>query len=156
MDVKLINPFLESITNVLSTMAQIKCTPNKVALKRDEVAQGDVSGIIGMVGDKMNGSFALSFSEPVIFLIAKNMLGEEPDCIDDTVIDMVGELTNMATGGAKLQLSKQGYEFGMATPVVVKGPKHQIAHTNRLPVLSLPFTTANGKFYVEICFQELG
>ena len=50
MKVEFINPFLSSLINVLATMAQTELTPGKPKIKKGEVAQGDVSGLIGMVG----------------------------------------------------------------------------------------------------------
>jgi len=40
-----VNPFLESVVNILSTMAGIKVTPGQPALKSDDVAKGDVTAI---------------------------------------------------------------------------------------------------------------
>ena len=51
MNVEFINPFLSSMLNVMSTMAQMELTPEKPRLKKNEVAMGDVSGLIGMVSD---------------------------------------------------------------------------------------------------------
>ena len=45
-----VNPFLLSLLNVLSTMAQLELKPGKPKRKMDELARGDVSGLIGMVG----------------------------------------------------------------------------------------------------------
>ena len=43
MNVEFINPFLTSMTNVLSTMAQINAKPGSVELKKSNVAYGDVT-----------------------------------------------------------------------------------------------------------------
>ena len=80
-------------------MAQIELKPS-LKLK-DEYARGDVSGIIGMVGPQVKGSFSASFEENLACEIMHKMLGELPDSVDEEVCDMVGEITNMVTGGAK-------------------------------------------------------
>jgi len=49
MKVEFINPFLSSMLNVMSTMAQVELTPEKPQLKKGDIAKGDVSGLIGMV-----------------------------------------------------------------------------------------------------------
>ena len=63
MNVEFINPFLSSLINVLSTMAQTELKPGKPRIKTDEVACGDVSGLIGMVGAQPRGSFSITFDE---------------------------------------------------------------------------------------------
>ena len=65
MDVRYINPFIESTIHVLKTMSFITAWVGKPYLKKDEVAKGDVSGIIGLAGD-VKGSISVSFSEACI------------------------------------------------------------------------------------------
>ena len=125
-DVKFINAFLESLLNVLATMAQTEARHTKSTIKRDNIARGDVTGIIGMVGNKVVGSMSITFSETAILEITSRMLGEECKKIDETVTDMVGEVTNMVTGGAKKTLADIGHDFDMATPTVVAGMDHEI------------------------------
>lgn len=155
MKAEFINPFLTSMTNVLSTMAQIESRPGKPAVKKSSTALGAVTGIIGMAGEQLKGSFAVSFSEPVIFAITQRMLGEEVTTVNETVTDMVGELTNMATGGAKALLAEKGYDFDMAVPVMVSGKDHKIEHSSRGPTIILPFETDYGDFFLEISFIKV-
>ncbi|MDH3259189.1 MAG: chemotaxis protein CheX [Deltaproteobacteria bacterium] len=154
MKVEFINPFLESILNVLNTMAMFKATPGKPAIKKNQIAKGDVTGLIGMAGEQARGTLAITFPEGVILEITKRMLGEELTGVDDTVTDMVGEITNMVTGGAKRILSEQGYRFDMAIPSVVAGKDHSIQHKSKSPVIIVPFSTECGDFFIEICFEE--
>ena len=90
MDAAFVNPFLNALQNVLSMMAQIELKPGKPQIKKDEYARGDVSGIIGMVGPQVKGSFSISFEENLACEIMHKMLGELPDSVDEEVCDMVG------------------------------------------------------------------
>jgi chemotaxis protein CheX len=153
MKVEFINPFLASIVNVLETMANLKVTPGRPQLKEEDIASGDVTGIIGMASSDVKGSLAITFTSTAIFDIAKRMLGDDVREIDNTVTDLVGEITNMVTGGAKRLLSEQGYDFDMAIPAVVAGKNHRISHKSSGPKILIPFTTLAGKFYLEICFE---
>jgi chemotaxis protein CheX len=128
MNVEFINPFISSLLNVLSTMAQTDLTPGKPKIKKTEVAVGDVSGLIGMVGPQTKGSLSITFDGELAMTIMERMLGERPEKINEEVTDMVGEITNMVAGGAKNLLGDKGYEFDMATPVVVSGKEHTITH----------------------------
>lgn len=154
MNAELINPFLEAILGVLNTMAQLKATPGRPIVKQDDIAHGDVTGLIGMTGEQARGSLAVTFSEQAILDISRRMLGEESKAIDATVADLVGEITNMVTGGAKRVLADKGYHFDLAIPAVVSGKNHQIIHKTRGRKIVVPFTTEAGPFYVEICFED--
>lgn len=153
MRVEFINPFIGSLLNVLNTMAQVELTPGKPRLKQDDIAKGDVSGIMGMLSSQAKGSFALTFDEPLALAIMNNMLGEKPAKIDAEVIDMVGEITNMVTGGAKRILADKGFDFDMSTPIVVSGKGHTITHKSEGPKLLLPLTSKFGNACIEICFD---
>jgi len=50
MDVQYINPFITSTIHVIKTMSSVDVSVGKPYLKKDEVARGDVSGIIGLIG----------------------------------------------------------------------------------------------------------
>ncbi|WP_299790895.1 chemotaxis protein CheX [uncultured Shewanella sp.] len=153
MNVNFINPFLESLLNVVSTMANMKLTPGKPKIKTDNLAKGDVSGLIGMVGPQTKGSLSITFEQGLILEIMQNMLGENPGEINEEITDLVGEITNMVTGGAKNILGDKGYEFEMATPVVVSGLGHRISHKANGKKIIMPFASPYGTAYIEICFE---
>jgi len=154
MRVEFINPFIASLLNVLNTMAQIKLNPGKPRIKKDEVARGDVSGLMGMVSSQTKGSFAVTFDESLALAIMENMLGDKVDKIDNEVIDMVGEITNMVTGGAKRILADKGFDFDMSTPIVVSGKSHTITHKAEGAKLLLPLESPHGSAFIEICFDS--
>lgn len=154
MNVEFVNPFLSSLINVLQTMAQLELKPGKPKLKQDNIARGDVSGLMGMVSPEAKGSFSISFDESLALEIMKRMLGEAPAAIDNEVSDMVGEITNMVTGGAKRLLAEKGYDFNMATPIVVSGKAHTISHKSDGKKVIMPFTTEYGTATLEICFDK--
>lgn len=155
MRAEFVNPFLASLLNVLKTMASMDLKPQKPRIKKDEVARGDVSGLIGMVGDNTKGSMAITFDESLALEIMEKMLGERPKSINADVTDMVGEITNMVTGGAKRILSDSGHEFDMATPVIVSGKGHTITHKcdTNATIIIMPFESEWGNAFIEICFE---
>ena len=154
MNVNFINPFLQSLLNVISTMASMDLTPGKPQIKVDNLAKGDVSGLIGLVGPQTKGSLSITFEQKLVLQIMQNMLGENPGKINEEVTDLVGEITNMVTGGAKNLLAQKGYEFEMATPMVVSGKGHTISHKANGTKIIMPFTSPHGTAYIEICFEN--
>jgi chemotaxis protein CheX len=149
-----INPFVTSVIHVLSVMATLEAKAGSPATKSDEVARGNVTGIIGMTGEKARGTVAINFTGPVVSEIAQRMLGEEVTEIDEMVTDMVGELTNMVSGGAKKLLSEAGYRFDSAIPTMISGTDHIIQHKSKAPVIIVPFSTEVGDIFIELCFEE--
>ena len=87
MNVEFINPFLSSMLNVMSTMAQMELTPEKPRLKKNEVAQGDVSGLIGMVSEQTKGSLSITFEGKLALAPMKGIVGEGPDEINEEIAD---------------------------------------------------------------------
>ena len=154
MNVEFINPFLSSMLNVMSTMAQMELIPEKPRLKKNEVAMGDVSGLIGMVSDQAKGSLSITFEGGLALATMKKMVGEAPDEVNEEIIDLVGEITNMVTGGAKRMLSEKGIEFDMATPIVVSGANHSIHHKAKGPIVIIPLKSELGRAYIEFSFDE--
>ena len=154
MNAEFINPFLTSLTNVLSTMANLDLTPGTPKLKKDDVARGDVSGLIGMIGPQTRGSLSITFDAKLALEVMERMLGEKPAAINEEVTDMVGEITNMVAGGAKRILGEKGYDFSMATPMVVSGANHTISHKSDGPRIIMPFESPHGNASIEICFDK--
>ncbi len=155
MKVEFINPFLMSMLNVMSTMAMVEMKPSKPQRKSNYIGAGDVSGLIGMVSPQIKGSLSITLEEKLALAVMKNMLGEAPATLNDEVTDMVGEITNMVAGGAKRLLGENGYEFDMATPVVVSGKNHTINHSVADgDVILIPFSSDYGNATVEFCFEK--
>jgi chemotaxis protein CheX len=155
MNVEFINPFLTSMLNVMSTMAKMELVSEKPRLKKNEVALGDVSGLIGMVSKQAKGSLSITFDAPLALATMKGMVGEAPNEVNEEITDLVGEITNMVTGGAKRILSEKGIDFDMATPIVVSGANHTIHHKSKEPVIIIPLKSADGnRAYIEFSFDN--
>ena len=153
MDVKFINPFLHGTIEVLTKMAFVEPRPGKVYLKKNSLAYGDVSGIIGITGD-MIGSLAISFNESCICNLISRMLGESYTEVNKEIFDGVGELTNMISGVARTHLEKDGMEVYAAIPSVVYGKNHTINHILKAPSIVIPFETDEGAFVVDVCIKR--
>ena len=149
MQVDLINPFIDATLNVLETMAGTSPQAERPTVKADMRTWGDVTGIIGMAGADVTGSMILSFDKASILAIVSRMLGEEYFEINSQVIDAVGELANMVSGGAKATLESKNFKFDMATPLMITGRGLEITQFTKVPVIVVPFRTGEGQFVVE-------
>jgi chemotaxis protein CheX len=148
-----INPLLESTINVLTTMAMVDITSGKPCVKEHNGALGDISAIMDLTGSDKKGSLCISFSSAAILAISNNMLGEQLNSIDDTIADVVGEITNMITGSAKRIYSEQGIDFELTRPTTLIGNDQAIIHSVEGTTIVLPFAIEAGTFYVEVCFS---
>lgn len=125
MDVKLINPFINATLNALETMAFTKARAGNPYLKKDQVACGDVSGVIGLTGE-VSGTISVSFTKKSILAIVSNMLGEEIKELNEEIQNAVGEITNMISGQAGQKLEGLGRSLKAAIPTVITGKNHSI------------------------------
>ena len=155
MDVRFINPVLETLMNVLGTMAQMQPKVGKPALKQNQQALGEVTGFMKMESPQTRGSMSITFTRPVIFEIARRMLGAELTEIDDVARDLTGEMANMVVGGAKNILVDKGFDFEMSLPQVLSGQPHDIKHNCDAQTIMLPFKAESGEFCIEICFEDI-
>ena len=153
MDANLINPFIDATLNVLGTMASTRARAGKPYIKKDKVARGDVTGVIGLTGEA-KGTISVSFTEKSILAIVSNMFKEEMKELNEEVKDAVGEITNMISGVARKRLEELGRSLKAAIPTVIMGKNHSISHITTSPVIAIPFSTDNGDFTIEVCIED--
>jgi chemotaxis protein CheX len=149
--VAIAKPFVKAVVAVLGTMAGITATPGVPYVKKNPVAKGDVSAIVGVTGGKV-GTIAVSFSRSCSLALVRGMLGDDiEDVLQDTQ-DAVGEITNMVSGQARASLAEMGISLQGSTPTVIMGDGHLIRHISSNPVVAIPFSTEHGDFTIEFCF----
>jgi chemotaxis protein CheX len=153
MDVELAKPFVKAAMDVIGTMAFITPRPGKPFVKKNSIATGDVTGLVGLTGDGKRGSVSISFSKACAVAMVKNMLGDDIQDILTDVKDAVGEITNMISGQARAGLSEKGLVFQGSTPTVIMGDNHSISHMSKSPIMAIPFETDAGSFTIEFCFE---
>ncbi|OBQ54838.1 chemotaxis protein CheX [Halodesulfovibrio spirochaetisodalis] len=150
-DVTFAKPFISATSSVLSTMAGITPVPGTPFVKKDDIACGDVSAIIGLTGEK-HGSISVTFTKKCAVALVRAMLGDDiQDIIADTK-DAVGEICNMISGQARAGLSEMGFKFDGSTPSIIMGDAHTVTHVTASPVIAVPFTTDHGEFTIEFSF----
>lgn len=152
-DVDYINPVIGALEDAFSTMLGMRIKRTGLGLMENNQALHPVSGIIGVSG-KAVGTIVLSLSIPVAIKAAEAMLMCEKTAIDDEVLDTVGELTNMVTGGAKAKL--EAYSLTMSLPNVLMGDNCRLHFPQNSRPIAIPFTSAWGSLSLQIGFVFLG
>lgn len=150
MDVKYINPFITSVSNVFETMLDCSIQRTGVTLKDNTAPTHEVTGVIGLSG-RARGSVVFSLSRDVAFMVVERMLGDAVSEINSEVTDAVGELTNIIAGGAKAELSQHKLSLGL--PTVVVGRHHSICFPGEVQPLCIAFQTDAGSLCLEVGFD---
>jgi chemotaxis protein CheX len=156
MDIKYINPFILATKTVFKTMLNLEVTMDKPRLKTDRTTSGDVTGVMGLVGDK-KGTVCISFQRKGALFAYKTLMGDDRSDMDPEVVDAIGELTNIISGQARKELESSGVNLKAAIPTVVVGLAVELHFMSSSPIISLPFhfPTNNGNeaLYVDFSFE---
>jgi chemotaxis protein CheX len=152
MDPSLAKPFIKATKDVLAAMAALEVSAGTPYIKKDRMARGDVSAVIGITGDKQ-GTFSISFDRKTAVHIVKQMLGDAIEDILQDVQDAMGEITNMISGQARVGLVDMGLKLQGSTPSVIMGDGHTIAHMTSAVAIAIPFSCEAGTFTLEFCFD---
>jgi len=82
-----------------------------------------VTGSVGFAGETVTGAVYLHLTETFANRVAAAMLGLAPDekVGENDVNDVVGEATNMLTGGLKSWLCDAGADCAVSTPAIIRG-----------------------------------
>lgn len=145
MDVKYINPFILAAQSVFKTMLGIDASLSKPVLKTERKTSGDVTGIMGLVGDK-KGTITISFREKGAMFVFQTLIGDTPPSVTPDVVDSIGELTNIISGQARKEFEKAGINLKASIPMVVVGKEVEMNFITTIPIVQLPFnfTLADG------------
>ena len=148
-DVDYINPVIRSLETTFSTMLNASLKRTGLDLMENNQALHPVSGIIGVSG-KAIGTVVLSLSVNVALKAASTMLMIEKTAIDDEVMDAVGELTNIVTGGAKAQL--EAFHMTMSLPNVLMGDDCRLHFPANSHPIAIPFACPWGPLSLQVGF----
>ena len=111
-----------------------------------------VSGSVGFAGDTVTGAVYLHLSAPFANQVAAAMLGLKLEEItgENEVNDVVGEVTNMLTGGLKSWLCDTGADCAVSTPAIIRGTAFDIEPMPDVERQCLVFDCGEDRLVVEI------
>ena len=100
---------------------------------------GLVTGLIGVHGD-VSGFITVNMAERAAMTSVAGLLQDQFDTLTPQVIDGVGEMTNLISGGIKKGLAGSKWGFTNVTvPSVIVGHNYQIAYARGLNFLNVTF-----------------
>lgn len=153
MDVKYMNPFINAAKTVFKTMLGLEAKMGKPVLKTERTTSGDISGIMGLAGDR-KGTICISFHEKGALFVFKTLVGEEHDKVNPEVVDSIGELTNIISGQARKEFEQEGLNLKAAIPMVVVGKDVEVNFITKIPIISLPFYFSVNNGTEEVMFLD--
>jgi chemotaxis protein CheX len=139
MDVKYINPFITATSTVFKTMLNLQTSMDKPFLKNDKITTGDVTGVIGLAGDR-SGSVCVSFTENGAKVVYKTLMGDDCTEVSPEVVDAIGEITNIIAGQARKEFERAGLNLKASIPTIVVGRGSELHMLSDSPMVSLPFS----------------
>jgi chemotaxis protein CheX len=108
------------LVDVFETMLSMKTA----VARGDGVPQFEerVTGSVAFAGEQINGAVYLHLGASFAGQMAAAMLGLAPEDLGEAEVnDVVGEVTNMLTGGLKSWLCDSGADCAVSTPAIIRG-----------------------------------
>ena len=145
----------KSVTEALGMTFGLTVTPGRYEIGSGEVAlHGDVSGIVGITQDRLEGTFTVCFSIASMRNIIPRLLGPGVEVTVDIAADAMGEITNMIFGRIKTDLNERGHNVRLSLPSVVRGPSHFINHLHGGRYMMMPFDVEGNEFQVHLAIHR--
>jgi len=108
-----------------------------------------ILSLIGLTG-AMIGTGAVSCTAETACDLASRFLMTDIDCVDDSVLDAMGEITNMIIGGLKTQLEAELGCLNMSIPTVIHGKNIRASSRQAECSADLRFVYETGDFCIRI------
>jgi len=155
MEPRLIEIFVASSRSVLEMIGLAPLSIGDVALEKEHRRFGALVSVINLAGDMTTGTLVVGFEASTACGIAAALLGEPQPELNDDVLSVVGEITNMVCGDAKRRLSELGIVVGMARPELLAEGKPLPPPVSRDGVVVFPCSSVVGEFVVSVDFAVL-
>jgi chemotaxis protein CheX len=157
LEVKFMNPFIDSTINVLKITTGTDAVKEEINVSMGEAFKGDISAFYPIHSPVFQGFFCLSFPKETYLKIMSKLLYTDFDEINEENRDGVGELCNQIFGNAKAFFNdKLKTQIQMSTPSITIGENHSIISVLKAPRIVVKFSTDSGHFFVEVSFQRVG
>ena len=151
-----INPFIEGVNGLFSTMLGCDAERGDIKLWEGRGNPRDVTALIGLSGPA-RGIVALSFPAGTALSMVSAMLGTDLRTLDDTVCDAVAEMVNIVAGSAKAKFcAGDGAPIELSLPTIVRGADYSVEYPFRTTWLDVPFTSELGPFVMRVTFEMRG
>lgn len=152
MNVKFLNPFVNSAHEILSLEMREEVQRGELCLETGTYVTDDVTVIISLIG-AVDGTVFFSMSKEAAMQMASALMGERFESLDKVAQSGIAELGNVITGRASMKLAEAGYETNISTPSLIIG-KGATLSTLEYPRLLVPLKTSMGLMTIHLALRE--
>lgn len=153
LDVKHINPFLQSSVSVIEMTTQTKLEIGKPQLSEMEFHNNTFILQVGVTG-VLKGQVLLAMTEENAKVMAsKMMMGMPVNELDELASSALGELSNMIMGNTATLFSSQGILMDITPPISLFGDNLKLQID--IPALKIPLMEAGEeKIGIYLCVTQ--
>ncbi|MCT4605902.1 MAG: chemotaxis protein CheX [Marinisporobacter sp.] len=152
MDVKLINPFIESFLSVMPQIGFSDIKKGNLSLKDRNIKSDGVMINLGIVGDiKGNVIYSMTIDHAKA-VASKMMMGMMVEELDDMAQSALSELSNMLTANASINFENMEINTNISTPTLLYGKDFNV-QVNAEKVLCIEILADNIPIEVNIAFN---
>ena len=153
MDVKYINPFVESFATVMPQLGFGSVQKGNLSVKGRELKSSGVIIIVGIVGAiRGNVDYTLDI-ENAKKIASTMMMGMPVNEFDEMSKSAVSELTNMLTANAATCFSNIGISIDISTPTLLQGEDVSVKMSSD-QVLCIQILTDDIPIEINIAFES--
>lgn len=153
MNVKFLNPFLEAVIEVLKAEVGVVATRGSLSLQKSSLTTSEVTVLISIIG-QLQGVVLYGMSKETSLAIVSHIMGQKFTDFDGLAQSGIGELGNVISGKATVNLSKTGIETTISPPTLIVGKDAQIS-TLDFSRIVVPVETELGQVVVHLAVREM-
>jgi len=145
----------EAVSEVVSTYTGNSPELMATEARKDDFALAEISSIIGLTGEKLQGAFVVSLDKELLFEFMKLLLGESPTELNQEALDLAGELANMICGAFRRRFENFGATLKASVPSMITGKDYKIHSLCKTPRVTFKFKIGDQFLYVEFCLDKI-
>ncbi len=153
MNIKLVRPFVSAACSVIGLETRAPVTASKVSLKRTMALCGEIAVVVDVTGH-VRGTIALMMSRSTALELQRCMTGEVYDDLDAVGESAIGEIANVISGRAGVELATGGCEMTISPPTVLIHPSPGIISTLAIPMFAVGLNTSCGALELDVALAE--
>ncbi len=143
MDVKHINPVIESVSNIMPQLGFTDVSKKGVSVKDKNIESPGVVIIIGLIGDvKGNIIYGLSIDDAKK-IASQMMMGMPVDDFNEMAQSAISELVNMLTANVATNYSRDNINVDISTPTLIQGAFTANASTDKVICIEMDIDGIN-------------
>jgi chemotaxis protein CheX len=153
MNVKFLTPFLEAVVDVLQAEVGVVANRGSLSLQKSALTTSEVTVLISIIGE-LQGVVLYGMSKETSLAIVSRIIGQTFDEFDSLAQSGIGELGNVISGKATVNLAKTGMETTISPPTLIVGKDAQIS-TLDFSRIVVPIDSEVGQIVVHLAVREM-